>query len=408
MKNMLLITYFFPPLNHIAARRFGEIVEHMTSFGWMPWILTTHSSGSASVNISESNIIRISKHQSSHVEFNVPKPISKYRKIPKRFRISLRSLETSMFDWYFPLKKQELMILNQLPKLHCIISSYGPAAPHWIARYFSVKYNIPWIADFRDPGALRNRTNYISATIDQKIEKYLLKPSQAITTVSETWARMHENTYDKLAKVIYHGWSEHYTEEKFVKFDIPNVFRKPYVYYAGFLYEHCLKPIFLLLEALRCHGNIRLLMRSTGTHKIKEKILNYSRENGIEDLVCILTPCSSDQVNMESQRSVANIVLEDLNCTDDLKAGSICGKLTKLLPMKPPILAIAGSNSEIGKIVASTDKGKLCSSLEEIKLFFKDIGSFSSASIKENQKIQRFSTKEQANELCSFLNELVS
>ena len=64
-KNVLIVSYFFPPFNIIAAMRFGEMVSHMEEFGWRCWVVTTNSSGPLPVTISEKQVLRIGEQPRS-------------------------------------------------------------------------------------------------------------------------------------------------------------------------------------------------------------------------------------------------------------------------------------------------------------------------------------------------------
>ncbi|MGI6445965.1 MAG: hypothetical protein ACOX2I_09660 [Candidatus Ozemobacteraceae bacterium] len=75
----------------------------------------------------------------------------------------------------------------------------------------------------------------------------------------------------------------------------------------------------------------------------------------------------------EQANSFANIVFEDLKHDFDFKKGVLTGKFLRLLIEKPPILAIARDDSEIGEILTQTKKGQLITSSEEVACFIRNV-----------------------------------
>ena len=56
MPTLLILSYFFPPSNDIAARRFGTMAGWLESLGFNVYILTTFSQGSLPQDIDEGAI----------------------------------------------------------------------------------------------------------------------------------------------------------------------------------------------------------------------------------------------------------------------------------------------------------------------------------------------------------------
>ena len=41
MKKILIVSYYFPPLNLIAAKRYGTMCKYFEEYGFEPYIITT-------------------------------------------------------------------------------------------------------------------------------------------------------------------------------------------------------------------------------------------------------------------------------------------------------------------------------------------------------------------------------
>ena len=63
MKNILIITYSFPPFNNVASKRYGNLVKYFQSNGYNPYVITTKSEGDLKNSLDEKNIFRFSHRE---------------------------------------------------------------------------------------------------------------------------------------------------------------------------------------------------------------------------------------------------------------------------------------------------------------------------------------------------------
>ena len=97
-----------------------------------------------------------------------------------------------------------LKILIKINKYDLLISSSSPITAHIVARNASAKFNIPWVADYRDPYSL-NHTNPLG-TNAQLFEASLIKSAVALSTASDGFARLHRAIYDGEIIVVNNGF----------------------------------------------------------------------------------------------------------------------------------------------------------------------------------------------------------
>lgn len=405
MKNILIVSYSFPPLNNIAARRFGEMYKYLKKFGWNPYILTTNSEGNLHIEVDESNIIRIGNHPQKGMEIKKNQTKSIIRKIKNNLGFNSRLIDRSL-DWYKQVKK--VIDNNESPinkiNFEVIIASYGPGAALFIGKYLSKKLGVPLIADFRDLAALFSdefyKKNRLLTLIDNKIERYLLKDVKAITTVSKTLAEILYQTYKKDSYVIYNGWDNIQQKNIIVKQN-----KKNYIYYAGRFYKHRMNSIYMIVNSLKDIKNLSFIIRSLGPKELNEELLEYIKRNNLEEKVLIMPPTSPQVVLEESSNSVANVVIEDLNEKIYWKKGTLTGKFLSLLPLTPPVLAVARADSEIGEILSVTNKGKLCFNEKQIKNFLHELQT--KEFIPNTDEINKYSKENQVKKLIEILNGIV-
>ena len=122
-----------------------------------------------------------------------------------------------------------------------LISSSSPITAHIVARNASIKFGIPWVADYRDSYSL-NHTNPLDANAIF-FETSLIKPARALMTVSEGFAKQHEQLYSGEIFVVYNGFRE-LAPSKIVACD-----KKINVLYTGTI-ENKFQNLGLFLESI--------------------------------------------------------------------------------------------------------------------------------------------------------------
>lgn len=411
LKNVLIITTGFPPMNNVSARRFGGMVQYMEEFGWRPWVVTLGSQGSLPVNIPESQIVHIG--WANQVGDRIAEPdsqpiplfLSFFRKVVRKSGCRLYSVNTTLFGWYKQVIARTDLIDN-LGKMDLVLASFGPPAALWLGRYFSSRYHVPWVADFRDLGAICDDSRpRVARLVDMLIEKYLLHTAVGITTVGNQLARMLMDVYHKPVKPVFNGYW-FYDQRSSEQVPPRGMHSTRFIYYAGQFYDHRLNALEVVFSAIRRFSGLSLVIRSVGPSYMERKVVECMKRLGVADQVEILPACAPDIVIRESQMSLCNLVVEDLDMGNQRSRGTVTGKLLELLPLVPPVLAVARPDSEIGSILSTTNKGKLCSSEDQVVDFLDRI--LKGDEFLGNQdRILYFSKRSQCRELCGFLDEMV-
>lgn len=405
MKKVLIVSYAYPPQNEIASRRFSEMVPFFYKNGWKPFILTTNSSGDLDPVLKKEQIFRVGSHPGLNLNKNNRN--NNISSIRRRFGFLFRVMDTALLRWSNEvLYNRKLMTKLKMESFDVIIASYGPSSALRVGNKLSKILDIPVVYDFRDLGALHDgedyKQNLIAKNIDRKLEAKYLKNAAAILSVSEIFVNRMSERYNKIAEVIYNGWSV----PKELEIDnILMISEKPYMYYAGRFYRHRVESVFLVIDSLK-FSNYILIIRSLGPKEIEKEIIEFAKDRGVYNQVKILPATTAHIVAYESSKASINLVFESLNKENELMKGVITGKLLQLLVINAPILAVARSDSEIGNILRKTNKGDLVSNEDEIIDFFKKL-SFSSKAYKGNSETYLFSKEKQAYNLCKILDDVI-
>lgn len=410
MKKVLIISYSFPPLNNIASRRFSEISPYFYDLGWEPYILTTHSHGDLVSKIPEEYVFRIANHpQRSTLRQNGVGTQNCFTKVRRKLGFTLRSFDSTYNTWYVPVITNNTV--EKLRKLgfDFIIASYGPSAALLIGSKLSKELNVPWLADFRDLGALHQdkflKKNIAIKLLDRLHENRVIKSASMLTTVSIALADELKESYDKKTAVIYNGWVERTSlitgfEEEAFECD------KPYIFYAGRFYEHQMPAIFSLLEAIKDEQLI-LVIRSLGPAHLEQEIIDHAKSKKMLYQLKLLPPAKASVIDREQANSKINLVVEDFDKTYKFKKGVLTGKLMQLLTYTAPILAIARDDSEIGDVLTKSNKGMLASTVREIKEFIRKVHDEDSFCSIDLGCIDPYSKKMQAAKLVRLMDEKI-
>ncbi|WP_346355419.1 glycosyltransferase [Azotosporobacter soli] len=417
MKNVLIISYHFPPINNIAARRYGYMVNHFEKNGWTPWVITTNSEGSLPQEIPEERVIRLGHHFQINEKIDHSK-ISKAANgikgwprlahaVLRKLNFRLKAIDRYLFTWYKDVWKRRHEIKQMLPKIDLIVATFDPATALWLGRNFANFYNVPWIADYRDLAALHPvARSRFAQFIDVRIERKLLATASRLTTVSESLAGLLSSVHGKRCDVIYNGWDHgEWPQDCKEYLPIREIPQMPYLYYAGRFYEHQIDSVKLLMMVLKEVGNIALVIRSLGPSNIEIEINEFGKKIHVDHRVVMLSSCDYQTVYHEAQHAMANVIFEDLCMDDPWSKGTLTGKLFTLLPLRPPLICIARADSEMGRILDITQKGKLLYSVPEMIQYIESIAKLTAPESISNA-VNQFSREVQAEKMVKMFNEV--
>ena len=171
---ILLIAYAFPPSADVGGNRIVRFCKYLPEFGIQPTILTVQTQFQKRLDHTflappAIQVIRTlqyhtpldwyakwksRRHPNDSRNYDgKPKPQKTSSTSPRRFRqhlLSLLSIPDAYWGWYFPaMGAARHLLLDE--KFDAIVSTSPPYTAHLIALSLKKRYQIPWIADFRDP-----------------------------------------------------------------------------------------------------------------------------------------------------------------------------------------------------------------------------------------------------------------
>ena len=172
MKRVLIITYYWPPAGGSAVYRWLKFTKYLREFGWEPVIYTAENGEYTELdpdNVKDipsgvtvlkqpiwepynfyKRFIGQKKTEKINVGFLTEK---KKPALAERISVWVRGnffIPDARCFWVKPSVKYLSAWLAKNP-VDMVISSGPPHSMHLIAMKLKKQFNLPWIADFRDP-----------------------------------------------------------------------------------------------------------------------------------------------------------------------------------------------------------------------------------------------------------------
>ncbi|MCP4214559.1 MAG: glycosyltransferase family 4 protein [bacterium] len=211
--NILLIAYYFPPLNTGGTMRPVKTAKYLRKLGHQVTILT-HTYGKNQLTPDDKGVIRI-----KDISFN------KNRGGGRKFVwlllrgwteiLNRLGIYHSIYSWWKQRVLKYGKYIIEIVQPDIILATYPPVETLEIGTELSKLYKIPLVSDFRD-GLLfepieekrMNRYTCIRETY-KTIEQEALTASQLVITASEPISRYFRETYpDAGAETVFNGYDD--------------------------------------------------------------------------------------------------------------------------------------------------------------------------------------------------------
>jgi len=244
-------------------------------------------------------------------------------------------------------------------KIDLVFSSSPPQTNHIIARKIARKFNIPWVADFRDPWTdvfwLNNNSKRLGLIhrIDKSIERKTIQSMDAIVTVSPSLVSLLSQKTKKKIDLIYNGFDEDMIppQESIAHND------KFTVTYAGSMsFEQNPVSFFKCIEQLSRNESFaqgcRLRFIGNFPPFLHEMIRNSPLSHCFE-----LTEYTDHQKAIEYIAG-SDLLLMIVPQTPDNKC-VVTSKVFDYLAVKVPILAYGPVDGDAASIIKQADAGEI-------------------------------------------------
>lgn len=294
---ILIVTLFYEPLNNIAATRLTNFTKYLRKLGHDVDVITRHytkedlagSNLSVAMNAGDDiDDLYYKANGNIYTKYSVTnskKSIS--NKLPPGVKGLYNLYHMDVYQYNFVengLFAYEKEFGNNCHDI--IIASSPPPAALLLAKELSSKYNIPWIADFRD-SYIATEDRKIIQKIKSKTLNRVLKTSAGILFVSEGMKTQNLEVFSKSNKVIpstiiYNGFEvdlSKINEDVIDKFNEIKDKHNKVLVYTGSLYPE--RNLDFFLEGMRRANDKQVILVIVGVQEeFKREIeTNFSDVN---------------------------------------------------------------------------------------------------------------------------------
>ncbi len=432
MKRVLIITYYWPPSGGSGVQRWLKMSKYLPENGWQPVIYTADD---AEYPVEDLSLEKDVAPEAEVIKRRIFEPYSFYKKVlgikkDEKIKAGFINEGKKKSTWKENISvwirgnffipdarcwwiRPSVRFLKRYLKNHpvdAIISTGPPHSMHLIAKELHKKFNIPWIADFRDPWTDIDFYKDLRLTkwADRKhhrLEKSVLMSANEIVTVGNNCAQGLKNICGRDVKVICNGYD----------FDI-NMLKNDNKLTEKFTLSHIgiiganRNPVMLwesIADLVKDDEFANALdIRLIG--QVDKSVIDSIKANGIEKYVEIIPYIPHSEV-LEKQTE-SHVLLLFVNNTPNAK-GILTGKLFEYMASGRPILSIGPSDGDTAMILRETETGvnvdfddKEQMKTELKRLFLKYRNKESSATCQKN--VERYSRKNLAADYVTLLNSL--
>jgi len=279
MKKVLIIAYDFPPYVSVGGLRPYSWYKYMKEFGVEPIVVTRqwsnkHGNALDYISASESKETLIEQTEYGTIIRAPYFPSISNRILLKygeqKFTFFRRALtawdEFRQFITISGPKKHLFHAANDYlkhNKVDAIIATGDPFITFYFAKKLGAKYNVPWIADYRDPWSQNLKIPNNFKLFIKIVEKNVVSTATSITTVSQFLKKkITQNLKHKIFHILPNGYDQSLTE---IVENLPQKSDKLTIAFAGTIYQwHPWKSFLSVCSHLIEHHNIHVHLQFYG------------------------------------------------------------------------------------------------------------------------------------------------
>jgi glycosyltransferase involved in cell wall biosynthesis len=392
MKQVLFITYYWPPSGKASLYWPLGVIKNLPQFGWHPVVLTvkeeffTQTDESYAKDLPmDLKVFRSKTYEPFKIykkftgkkadhQLIASETISTTNKnLTHRISIWLRMnlfIPDARMGWYWPAAAAGSKIFNE-EKIDAIVTIGPPHTTHLVGKKLSKKHSVPHVPVFIDPWVdivyYKNfKRNSLTLKIDNYLEKTVQENAMAVLFVTETMRNHYLNKYEFLSgksHVLYWGYNEE--EFEMITFEKEKRDEKVLVH-AGNIFSYQ-NPVNLwkAIKKNNVSGNtIKIKFIGTVDPDIKKTITESGLDNVTEYLGFL------PYYEMLKEICKADFLLV---CATEPR--HVPGKLFEYIRTGNHIIAFGNDNEEVKKLLDQSNSGMLFKYDESAEEFFNNYNS---------------------------------
>lgn len=379
--NLLYISYYWPPSGGPGVQRGLKFCKYLPQFNVQPGVLTVDEK-QASYALLDPTFEKEIPEGLEVCRTATSEPFEYYKKLSGKKEIPYsgfanQKTKDSFVDKVFKFVRGNLFIpdarvgwnkhalkkaeeLIAAGKYNAILTTSPPHSTQLIGLKLKQKYNLPWIADLRDPWTNIHYYDQLLHTpiakrLDEKYERQVLEQADAIIVTSEDTKRLFLNKPASIHADKIHVIPNGYDEDDFTFQSNPpqDTFL---ITYTGTITENYNIDVFLKVIAnlLSTHSEINYKLRFVGkvSDGVKQRI-EKAGLLGITEYIAYVPHQEAIKYLMES--TMLLIAIAEV----DAVYANVPGKLFEYLAANKPIVALGPVHSAMDQIIDECGAGRL-------------------------------------------------
>jgi glycosyltransferase involved in cell wall biosynthesis len=377
MKKVLIITYYWPPSGGGGVMRWLKMSKFLPELGWQPIIYTPEN---PDPSVIDESLLKEIHPDIIEIKTPIWEPYDFYRKITgkksgEKFKSGYISeasegnwkSKLSVFIrgnflipdprkfWIFPSIKYLNNYLKENP-VDLIITTGPPHSMHIIALGLKKKFDIPWIADFRDPWTDIDFYHKLKLTnwADKKhrdLERKVLAAADHVVTVSPGCAADIEKIAKRKIQIINNGF-----DPTDYDFQIPGLDKTFTIsHFGAFNKDRNPSTLWKVLGELAFKSvDFKSLLRINLIGQTDQSVISDIERNNLKENLVIKDHLPHREGLIELSKS--QVLLLPLNDAPNVK-GILPGKMYEYMALRRPILALGPTDADYAKILRETKAG---------------------------------------------------
>jgi len=419
MKQVLFITYYWPPSGKASLYWPLAIVKHLPQFGWQPVVLTvkedsfTQTDASFTKDLAPNLKVIKSK---TYEPFKIYKRFTgkktddqliasetistSNRSLTHRISIWLRMnlfIPDARIGWYWPAVAAGSKIING-ENIAAIVTIGPPHTAHLVGKKLSKKFNVPHVPVFIDPWVdivyYRNfNRNRVTLKIDNHLEKSVMENAKSVVFVTNTMRNDYLNKYGFFAdksKVLYWG----YNEDDFKRITVDKEDRgNKVLVHAGNIFSYQNPRNFWKEIKKKKESGETINIKFIGT--VDPDIKRTISKEGLDDV--------TDYLGFLPYYEMLKEICEaDFLLVCATEPRHVPGKLFEYIRTGSPVIAFGDDNDEVKKLLKESNSGMMFKYDESGEEFFKNYDKL----VPNPNYITQFDRKKISEELSKILNTI--
>ena len=434
MKKVLVITYYWPPSGGSGVQRWLKTSKYLPQSGWEPVIYTPEN---PDVNSVDESLLKDVSADLRVIKRKIREPYAAYKfltgkKKGEHLQANIVSSEKKGFvqklsahiraNWFIPDPRcwwigPSVKYLSKLieggERFDAVISTGPPHSMHLIAREIHKVFNIPWIADFRDPWTRIFYFKHLGLSAKslrkhKELERSVIAEADCVTVVSSQmkteFSQGDFETFRDKVEIIPNG----YDPEDFDSVEkAPDAEGKLVIAHTGLMPESANpdKLWKVLGDMAKSDKDLKEKLMVVTMGQTDGSVKKDIAENGLSDNFKDLGYVPHAQSVAWQKR--ADILLLPLRKEEESKA-ILTGKFFEYLASGNNILAFGPTDGDLARSLKETGSGIICEFDDEnsIKEAFVKLQKPNSPTQEQIENRQKYSRKAGAESFAKLLDQI--